>query len=765
MRNKYLSKYTFILTLLFCLSISYGESVARIMKSEGLVYIKRLGMQTYAEAAQAGGSINNGDAIKVGEYGFAAVIFLDDRSVVKIKANSQFEFMDTKNTRSLNIEFGTILNKIEKENRNKTFRVVSPVSVASVKGTEFSAMIDPSGVDQFVGKEGLFDVFNSVSGQTVSVGPGQKALSGSTGSLMQAPASPSDYPKDPEMEDVIQNNQPPSKRVDPSQPSSEPQKFDSQNQNNNLNDSDSGQPETQNRSNVNDTSVEQGSVNESEPDSKPDVPKKTFGMGLGIGSATIDGTLYNQLALRPEINIAGVGIGLDLVVYMDNEGNVREDEWDFKNDPDLIYDKILYIRYGEKSSPVWVKYGSIENMTLGQGGLMQGYSNMMEFPTVRRVGINTGFNIGPIGGELFLSNIKDFSRGGTIMGLRAQYRVSDALPITIGLNYISDANMFSSLKDKDGDSFPDIFDDFPNDENYYNDTDGDGVPDIHPGVEAPEEGWDIDADGDNIYDEDDPELVLKGVPFSLGDNKASVTGLAFDVGYPLLKSKVFSLDVYTEFNFMNFPEVGAPDSLFYRPNYSGKSFSVPGLRASLFNFLQLSYEFRIKDGYFVPKFFDQSYDINRVVPEYIDGSAIVKTKDMTLFADSSMKEGLVGHFGSISADAFGFGSLYGSYTNMTSETDTVNSFVAALTLNAERIPKLSEATAFYQRSNDKNPFDFENPSVNTVMGYRLGYELGKGISVIMDYRQFYRYTGALNDDGTGKLEPVVQTTIETSFNF
>ena len=143
-------------------------------------------------------------------------------------------------------------------------------------------------------------------------------------------------------------------------------------------------------------------------DAKPDVPKKPFGMGLGIGSATIDGTLYNQLALRPEINIAGIGIGLDLVVYMDNEGNVRQDEWDFENDPDLLYDKILYIRYGEKTSPAWVKYGSIENMTLGQGGLMQGYSNMMEFPTVRRVGINTGFNIGPVGGELFLSNIKDF---------------------------------------------------------------------------------------------------------------------------------------------------------------------------------------------------------------------------------------------------------------------------------------------------------------------------------------------------------------------
>ena len=102
---------------------------------------------------------------------------------------------------------------------------------------------------------------------------------------------------------------------------------------------------------------------------------------------------------------------------------------------------------------------------------------------------------------------------------------------------------------------------------------------------------------------------------------------------------------------------------------------------------------------------------------------------------------------------------------MTSETDTVNSFVAALSLNADRIPKLSEATAYYQRTNDSNPFDFANPSVNTVLGYRLGYELGKGISVIWDYRQFYRYTGSLNEDGSGILEPIIQTTVETSFSF
>ena len=45
-------------------------------------------------------------------------------------------------------------------------------------------------------------------------------------------------------------------------------------------------------------------------------------MGLGIGSATLDGVLYNQLALRPEINIWKIGIGLDLILYIDNEGNI-----------------------------------------------------------------------------------------------------------------------------------------------------------------------------------------------------------------------------------------------------------------------------------------------------------------------------------------------------------------------------------------------------------------------------------------------------------
>ena len=759
MRNKNLNIYKLIISILFCYSSAFSESIAKIIKAEGLVYIKRLGMQTYSEVAQIGGSINNGDAIKVGNYGFAAIIFIDDRSVVKIKPNSQFEFMDTKNTRSLNIEFGTILNKIETENRNKTFRVVSPVSVASVKGTEFAAMINPSGVDQFIGKEGLFDVFNSVSGQTVSVGPGQKALSGSSGSLMQAPASPSEYPQDPEIENVLDDSKPPSNRNESSKSIDETQTIESIKEQNNNQDTNLKDSETNSES-----SDEQNSSNDTKSDSKPSAPKKPFGMGLGIGSATIDEVLYNQIALRPEINIAGVGIGLDLVVYMDNEGNVREDEWDFKNDPDLIYDKILFIRFGEKSSPFWAKYGSIENMTLGQGGLMNGYSNMMEFPTVRRVGVNTGFNIGPIGGELFLSNIKDFSRGGTIMGLRAQYKVSDALPITIGINYISDANMFSSMKDKDGDSFPDVFDDFPLDSSLWNDTDGDGWPDPGHGETVPDSLIDIDADGDNLVDDINDDIVkLKARPFSINDNKASVSAWSFDISYPILSSDLFSLSIYTEFNSLLFPEVATTDvnedTLFYRPKRSGAGMTLPGIRSKLFGILDISFEYRSVKGSYVPQFFDQAYDLNRVISMSQGTETTIMTKDMSVFSDFDDNWTSSGLYGAANMNLFGLVSFNASYASMVADTVEYNSFNSVLTLNTDNIPKLSAASAFYRRNNDKDPFDFKNPSENTVMGYRVGYEMSKGVSLIWEYSEFYR------DNGTGVLEPVKQTKVETAFSF
>ena len=47
--------------------------------------------------------------------------------------------------------------------------------------------------------------------------------------------------------------------------------------------------------------------------------------------------------------------------------------------------------------------------------------------------------------------MKDFSRGGTLLVLKGTYKVSDALPICLGMNFVHVMNQFSGLKDMDKD--------------------------------------------------------------------------------------------------------------------------------------------------------------------------------------------------------------------------------------------------------------------------------------------------------------------------
>ena len=195
------SKLLIIMFTIF--SYAKGNVIARIVKIEGDVCMKRLGMSTYSEKVKTGAAIINGDAIKVGAESFAAIIYIDDRSVIKIKENSKFSFMDSKNTRTVDLVHGTLLNNIKSEGRKKAFRIQTPVSVASIKGTEFAAVVSQKGLEEFICKKGNFEVLNMISGQTVSVSKGQKAFSNATGDLVQAIASPKDYPTDPEIENDL----------------------------------------------------------------------------------------------------------------------------------------------------------------------------------------------------------------------------------------------------------------------------------------------------------------------------------------------------------------------------------------------------------------------------------------------------------------------------------------------------------------------------------------------------------------------------------
>jgi hypothetical protein len=134
-----------------------------------------------------------------------------------------------------------------------------------------------------------------ISGQTVNVGPGQKAFSNATGDLVQAVASSKDYPQDPEFEDNIESDL---------EEILESQEMEAQQQNappNTVPEIESDiEPETKSVDEEEPENFNQEEVLEdiesTEPEKpSPGPPSKPFSMGLGIGSATLNGILYNQL--------------------------------------------------------------------------------------------------------------------------------------------------------------------------------------------------------------------------------------------------------------------------------------------------------------------------------------------------------------------------------------------------------------------------------------------------------------------------------------
>ena len=189
----------FFLTMIFPAHISFAqETIARITKLTGDVKIKKITDPTFTSVSP-GYAVSSGDVMNVGKDSYCMVIFIDDKSVLKIREDTQFQFMDTKNTRTIDIEFGKILHDVKKE-KTKDFRVETPVSVASVKGTEFWSVINQMGFDKFYGLEGVVEVFNEISGQSVSLGAGEMTLSTASGQVLTSPADPEEVPEDPEQE-------------------------------------------------------------------------------------------------------------------------------------------------------------------------------------------------------------------------------------------------------------------------------------------------------------------------------------------------------------------------------------------------------------------------------------------------------------------------------------------------------------------------------------------------------------------------------------
>ena len=187
-------------------------------------------------------------------------------------------------------------------------------------------------------------------------------------------------------------------------------------------------------------------------ESEADNPFK-LGFSIGIGTATfteegdLTQTTYQKLSLSPDIAYGKLGIGLDITFHYTftgpppsgDEFYVRQEDWVPTGDDsilDVYLPKFRYIRWGHKGDPLYIKLGSIDDATLGNGFIMGNYSNTLFLPEKRIFGLTFDldgelFNFPVVGMETFTANLAQFD----VMGFRPFVRplINTDIPILSNL--------------------------------------------------------------------------------------------------------------------------------------------------------------------------------------------------------------------------------------------------------------------------------------------------------------------------------------------
>ncbi len=211
----------------------------------------------------------------------------------------------------------------------------------------------------------------------------------------------------------------------------------------------------------------------------------------GLGLNWIDGQLYYRFHFMPEVSFANFGVGLDLNLDIDKNGNIRKEDFNTLSDYLSI---IRYLRYGLKHDPVFIKLGALDYYNLGHGTIMYQYNNSPSIDN-RKIGLVADIDFGVFGFESIYST---FAEAG-VTAIRAYVR-------PLKLTSLADVPIISNLE---------VGGTYAADFNKYS-----GV----------------------VFT---PTLNPTGL---IADDKGRMQIVGVDLGLPIIKSSMLNIQLYSDFN-------------------------------------------------------------------------------------------------------------------------------------------------------------------------------------------------------------------------
>ena len=478
-----------------------------------------------------------------------------------------------------------------------------------------------------------------------------------------------------------------------------------------------------------------------------------------FGSVTINNQVYNQFSLRPELVFGKVGLGLDIYFYFDQDGNLYDENWNFSSSEDVyktLIDKIYYLRWGVPDDNLYFRVGALSRITLGNGSLVKGYSNVMDYPRVRRTGINFKYAFPNFKFQFVHSDLKEAKEPGLFaVGGSFEYIKN----LDFSFNIVIDPNQRKGLLDSDRDGYPDFVEpDYANDSNQWhvNET----------FIDMLNEFCDFQvSDCEGMIELAESEMENYSNLLDLND-KNQVAGISLGLTYTINnRIKLFSEFSQLSGETINPYVEGAVDNNNFDNfnNRLGFGYIPIGFIAE-WDKVTLTLDYRQNSENYLFNYWDQNYDHTRamvVVNDDGDNEVITKEDKLYLYGKS---KGASLNITSNFLKIFQLEMMY-QYLNGDKWDDSINdyksdqnsTFYTKLDIDTSIIQKVRIAEIFYQQSHSNKPFSFK-PDENTLFGYNIGVEMADNMVLILKGRKSYVF----EDDG---YRPVKTTQIETQVIF
>jgi hypothetical protein len=166
-RRNFISTFLF-LDAIFYSVVSAADTIAVVIKSRGSISLVR-NKKASDQKVGRGFRLQDSDKLVTQKNSFAAVRFIDDASLVRIRESSTCTILGKKEqnkvSKNIYLEAGTLFARVTQQKGK--FEVSTPTSVASVKGTKFIVEQRLDGGTFYYGEEGVIEVSNDAGSALV----------------------------------------------------------------------------------------------------------------------------------------------------------------------------------------------------------------------------------------------------------------------------------------------------------------------------------------------------------------------------------------------------------------------------------------------------------------------------------------------------------------------------------------------------------------------------------------------------------------------